>query len=205
MCFWTDCSISQYVRNHTDQAIIFGLVNVHMFDAIDRTIYPERAALDGSFRKAYGMDCELRPEIVAILIEMLDHSDSKMYPKSKIMADKIADRVHKCKRPGIINRAESMKQVIELNVLSWHNQIKGAKNLDGRTTLDRAAQKQILLFAETMIRAAQIYHETLMRNRCLWDRYDSNYVGAIAAAEFNMSFDMSYIELAISDLDQDCD
>lgn len=195
------------MRNSVDLRVLADIVKNHMGDIMDRTIYPERKIIE-SVRRPYTMDNNIRPEIVAILMCMIDTgyddvdctSAETLYPHVKLMSEKITERKVLTSRSGLVKHAKFMTQSIEINTLGWHRQIKIAAAKTGRVTLPASISRQIMLFAETIVRATQIYDETLTRNRILWDQDDVDYVVNAANANFNWAFDMSYIELAIIDL-----
>lgn len=214
MCWWTGLSKCQYARNSVDLRVLADIVKNHMGDVLDRTIYPERP-INGSVRAPYTMDNDLRPEIVAILTCMLESEDvgaGCLYPRAEALAKKICERKVATTRAGVMDHAKFMAQSIELNLLGWHRQIKvdAAKTSDTHASSDyvrpRPARRivlparvchMVLMFAETIVRAVQIYDETLVRNRTLWD--DSEGI-PLEVNEFNWSFDMCYIEIAAADL-----
>lgn len=205
MCWWTGLSKCQYVRNQVDLRNLADIIKNHIGDILDRTIYPI-CRTSGPVKMPYTMDNDMRPEIVAILIEMLDANPNtestsedsdpaKMYPRSAQLAKKIIERKTVTERTGVTKHSKFMAESIEINVLAWHRQIK-----IGQVRLPKIVRHRVLLFAETIVRAAQIYDETLMRNRAIWDTDAQDYVPEAESVEFNWAFDMFYIELAAADM-----
>ena len=119
---------------------------------------------------------------------------ASMYSNSIKMAAMIADR--KSVSPRLNDASAKLSWMLNTLLLAWYRQ----KKQNSRVMLSADVRLRIQLFAETIIRAAQMYRETLFRNRILWDRTDLKFIGDSVASEFNLAFDMSYIELAITDL-----
>jgi hypothetical protein len=194
-----------------DLRVLADIVKNHMGDVLDQTIYPERT-INGLVRAPYTMNNDLRPELVAILTCMLESEDvgaGPMYPRAKALAEKIVERKVATSRAGVVEHAKFMAQSIELNLLGWHRQIKmnAATRLSsdnvrsaGRVILPARVRHLVLVFAETIVRATQIYDETLVRNRILWDGTVAEYD---TSGEFNWAFDICYVEIAIDDLARD--
>ncbi len=148
-----------------------------------------------SVRSPYTIDYNRRPAIVAIYISLIDPQNApKEYPKSVALASAIAE----CKSAGPRLNDASVSLVHMLNILTreWyrHNKRNTRVNLDSKT------RTHIQLFADTLTRAAQMYRETLERNRILWDINEPGYIGEICAREFNLAFDIHYIDLAVNEL-----
>lgn len=215
MCWWTDLSKYQYVRNRVDLRTLGDIIKNHIGDILGQMIYPERRS-EGPIKNPYTMDNDIRPEIVGILIGLIEPAVAEkidglislftMYPRLKSLTENIAERKTQCMRPGIIKHSKFMAQSIEINVLGWHRHMKSQTMVaPGRVMLTKNTSQNILLFAETIVRAAQIYDETLMRNRHLWDQNAYGYTAAGEGAGFNWAFDMYYIELAIADLSNNRD
>jgi len=193
MTWWAGMSL--YVRNSDDLRLLSELFRIHLGSIIGRQIYPIVEDNPSRVRSPYTIDHNRRPAIVAIYISLLDPDVSpKEYPASKTLANAISER----KVPCDDLKDASSSLVFMLNVLTraWfcHNKHNSSVRLDAKTRLN------IQLFAETLTLAAQIYQETLERNRAKWDKSDHAYICDSSARDFNFAFDMHYINLAIDDL-----
>ena len=213
MTWWTD--YSTYTRNVDDLRQLASLILIKCGTVIGQQIYPIVTAHGGeAARSPYTIDFNERPAITAILIAMIDpenvsatpreeiksssaHSSEKiasLHPTSIKMASKIASR--KSVSPRLVEASAELSWMLSIMLRAWYCQ----KKQNNRAVLPTEVRLRIQLFAETVVRAAQIYRETLYRNRILWDSSDADFIGASAASEFNLAFDMSYIKLAINDL-----
>jgi hypothetical protein len=199
MTWWSDASI--YIRSADDLRVLADAIRTYCSSAIDRQIYPIVTDDPREVRDPYTFDHNRRPAIVAILIALIDtssdiasqESDSiaKQHPYSANLAAEIAERKEPAKH--LDDASKSFVWMLSIILRALYQD----KKQNNRVVLSPKVQLRIRLFAETLIRAAQLYRETLERNRILWDPTEPKYINA---REFNFAFDIGYVKLAIDDL-----
>jgi hypothetical protein len=193
MGWWV--SETAYARNDDDLRLLAELIRIHVGRIVGQQTYVVVENNHGKTKNPYTIDRDERPRLVAIYIALLDpeHAPS-LYPKSKDIAIEIAER--KTPMRELEEASQHLVMMLNVNTQAWYR----AKRQSSRSIIDARARLRIKLFAETLTRAAQIYKQTLERNRILWDTTCQGYIGDICARNFNFAFSVHYVKLAVKEL-----